>query len=99
MTDAAAYGAGAAGTFEEPTWGEVEEGVLSRIVVVSPHFDDAAMGAGHLLTSYDDTTVITVLGGRPPAYPDEPTEWDALGGFVARPLSSSRWAWRTRITT
>ena len=41
------------------------------------------MGAGHLLASYDDTTVVTVLGGRPPAYPDEPTEWDALGGFVA----------------
>jgi LmbE family N-acetylglucosaminyl deacetylase len=70
-------------TYEEPTWGEVEAGVLARIVVVSPHFDDAAMGAGHLLASYDDTTVITVLGGRPPAYPAAPTEWDALGGFVA----------------
>ncbi len=57
--------------------------MLSRIVVVSPHFDDAAMGAGHLIASYDDTTVVTVLGGRPPAYPDEPSEWDALGGFVA----------------
>ena len=41
------------------------------------------MGAGHLLASYHDTTVITVLGGRPPAYPHAPTEWDALGGFVA----------------
>ena len=40
------------------------------------------MGAGHLLASYDDTTVVTVLGGRPPAYPDVPSEWDALGGFV-----------------
>ena len=70
-------------TFAEPTWGEVEPEVFTRIVVVSPHFDDAAMGAGHLLASYPDTTVITVLGGRPPAYPAEPTEWDALGGFVA----------------
>jgi LmbE family N-acetylglucosaminyl deacetylase len=69
--------------FEEPTWGEVDAATLTRIVVVSPHFDDAAMGAGHLLASYPDTAVITVLGGRPPAYPDEPTEWDALGGFVA----------------
>jgi LmbE family N-acetylglucosaminyl deacetylase len=66
----------------EPTWGEVHPDVLSRIVVVSPHFDDAAMGAGHLLASYPDTTVITVLGGRPPAYPDPPSDWDALGGFV-----------------
>jgi LmbE family N-acetylglucosaminyl deacetylase len=70
-------------TYEEPTWGEVDAGVFSRIVVVSPHFDDAAMGAGHLLGSYDDTTVITVLGGRPPAYPSPPSEWDALGGFEA----------------
>jgi LmbE family N-acetylglucosaminyl deacetylase len=69
--------------FEEPTWGEVDSAAFSRIVVVSPHFDDAAMGAGHLLASYPDTTVVTVLGGRPPAYPEEPTEWDALGGFVA----------------
>src|ERR1700677_1026279 len=39
------------------------------------------MGAGHLLASYPDTTVITVLAGRPPAYPEVPSEWDALGGF------------------
>jgi LmbE family N-acetylglucosaminyl deacetylase len=70
-------------TYEEPTWGEVDPGAFARIVVVSPHFDDAAMGAGHLLASYPDTTVVTVLGGRPPAYPPEPTAWDALGGFVA----------------
>jgi LmbE family N-acetylglucosaminyl deacetylase len=63
------------------TWGEFDPSVFARIVVVSPHFDDAAMGAGHLLASYPDTTVITVLGGPPPAYPDEPSEWDALGGF------------------
>jgi LmbE family N-acetylglucosaminyl deacetylase len=70
-------------TFAEPTWGEVDPGALSRIVVLSPHFDDAAMGAGHLIASYDDTTVVTVLGGRPPAYPEEMSDWDALGGFVA----------------
>ena len=70
-------------TFAEPTWGEVDPGAFARIVVVSPHFDDAAMGAGHLIASYPDTTVVTVLGGRPPSYPEEPSEWDALGGFVA----------------
>ena len=70
-------------SYAEPTWGEVDPAAFARIVVVSPHFDDAAMGAGHLLGSYDDTTVITVLAGRPPAYPAEPSEWDALGGFVA----------------
>jgi LmbE family N-acetylglucosaminyl deacetylase len=59
---------------------------LARIVVVSPHFDDAALGASHLLLRHatsSETTVITVLGGWPPAYPDEPTHWDALGGFKA----------------
>jgi len=70
-------------TFAEPTWGEVDPAAFTRIVVLSPHFDDAAMGAGHLLSSYDDTTVVTVLGGRPPAYPEEVSDWDALGGFVA----------------
>jgi LmbE family N-acetylglucosaminyl deacetylase len=68
-------------SYAEPTWGEMDPAVFERIVVVSPHFDDAAMGAGHLLGSYADTTVITVLGGRPPSYPEEVSEWDALGGF------------------
>ncbi len=68
---------------DEVTWGLVEPALLRRIVVVSPHFDDAVLGAAHLLTTYPGSTVITVLGGRPPAYPDEPTDWDACGGFVA----------------
>ena len=62
-------------------WGVMEPGVLDRIVVVSPHFDDAVLGAAHLLDSYPGTTVLTVMGGRPPSYPDPPTDWDAAGGF------------------
>jgi len=69
--------------YEPATWGEMDPGFFERIVVVSPHFDDAAMGAGHLLGSYGNTTVITVLAGRPPVYPEVVSEWDALGGFVA----------------
>jgi LmbE family N-acetylglucosaminyl deacetylase len=70
---------------EEVTWGQVDPAVLGRIVVLSPHFDDAAMGAGQMLIRHADakTVVITVLGGRPPSYPDPPTPWDALGGFRA----------------
>jgi len=56
---------------------------LERIVVVSPHFDDAVQGAGYLLAGHPATTVVTVFAGRPPAYPATPTEWDALGGFEA----------------
>jgi LmbE family N-acetylglucosaminyl deacetylase len=68
---------------EPVSWGLVEPEVLRKPVVVSPHFDDAALGAAHLLTRHPGATVITVLGGRPPAYPEEPTPWDALGGFKA----------------
>ena len=71
--------------YADVTWGQVDPEELARIVVLSPHFDDAAMGAGQMLIRHihAETTVITVLGGRPPAYPDPPSEWDALGGFRA----------------
>jgi len=68
---------------DDVTWGLVDPSLLTRVVVVSPHFDDAVLGAAHLLTTYPGSTVITVLGGRPPAYPSEATDWDACGGFVA----------------
>src|SRR6476646_3349935 len=64
-------------------WGSLPEGALDRIMVVSPHFDDAALGTAYLLCSYPGSTVVTVCGGRPPKYPDPPSEWDALGGFKA----------------
>jgi LmbE family N-acetylglucosaminyl deacetylase len=64
-------------------WVHVPTDELERIVVVSPHFDDAVMGTGYLLAGHPGTTVVTVFGGRPPAYPDTPSEWDALGGFTA----------------
>lgn len=67
--------------YDPPTWGEVDPEELARLVVVSPHFDDAAMGAGHVLLSHPGSVVVTVCGGRPPAYPPEPTEWDAMAGF------------------
>jgi LmbE family N-acetylglucosaminyl deacetylase len=64
------------------TWGVVDPAALERIVVVQPHFDDGVMGTGHVLATYPGSTCITVMGGRPPAYPSPPTEWDSLGGFV-----------------
>ena len=45
--------------------------------MVLPHFDDAAMGAGHLLLARPGSTVVTVFGGPPARYPDPPSEWDA----------------------
>ena len=54
---------------------------IDRLVVVSPHFDDAVLGAGQLLAAHPGATVITVMGGRPDRYPAEVDEWHALGGF------------------
>ncbi|MHB1518751.1 MAG: PIG-L deacetylase family protein [Acidimicrobiales bacterium] len=68
---------------DEPSWGEVDPNLLRRVVVVSPHFDDAVLGASYLLARHPGSAVLTVFGGRPGAYPDEPTEWDASGGFAS----------------
>ncbi len=64
-------------------WGGLDDGELDRVVVVSPHFDDAALGAAHLLASHRGSTVVTVMAGRPPSYPDPVSPWDAAGGFRA----------------
>ena len=37
---------------DQATWGLVPKEVLERIVVVSPHFDDAVLGAADLLGTY-----------------------------------------------
>jgi LmbE family N-acetylglucosaminyl deacetylase len=63
------------------TWGILPEGCLDRVLLCSPHFDDAALGAAYLLFAHPGATVVTVFGGPPAQYPDPPTEWDALGGF------------------
>jgi LmbE family N-acetylglucosaminyl deacetylase len=62
-------------------WGLVPDALLERIVVVSPHLDDAVLGCGGLLAAHPGATVITVYAGAPDPYPDPPTAWDALAGF------------------
>lgn len=61
----------------------VDDDELARLVVVSPHFDDAVMGAGYLLAAHPGSTVVTVMAAPPSRYPDPVTAWDALGGFAA----------------
>ncbi len=70
-------------TADPITWGVLPAETFTSILVLSPHFDDAAMGAGHLLLAHPGSTVVTVFGGPPASYPDPPSEWDALGGFRA----------------
>lgn len=63
-------------------WGLVAPSELERIVVVSPHLDDAVLGCGRLLAVHPNATVITVYAGAPSPYPDPPTSWDQLAGFA-----------------
>ncbi|MFA5885692.1 MAG: PIG-L family deacetylase [Acidimicrobiia bacterium] len=63
-------------------WGLPAEGELDRIVVISPHLDDAVLGCAHLIAAHPGTTVISIFTGRPEAYPDPLERWDALCGFV-----------------
>jgi LmbE family N-acetylglucosaminyl deacetylase len=64
-------------------WGLPAAGELERVVVVSPHLDDAVLGCGRLLAAHPGSTVVTVYAGAPDRYPDPMTRWDALAGFVA----------------
>ena len=38
-----------------------------------------------MLTTYPGSTVVTVLAGRPPAYPAQVPDWDASRGFAGFP--------------
>lgn len=51
-----------------------------RLVVVSPHLDDAVLSCGRLLAARPRAAVVTVFAGRPPAT-SPVTPWDAAGGF------------------
>jgi LmbE family N-acetylglucosaminyl deacetylase len=62
-------------------WGTVSAAELERIVVVSPHLDDAVLGCSYLLAAHPGVVVVTAFAGRPDRYPDPPGHWDALGGF------------------
>jgi LmbE family N-acetylglucosaminyl deacetylase len=54
--------------------------LLGRLLVVSPHLDDAVFGCGELLATYQGCVVVTVFAGwSNPLRP--PTAWDAAAGF------------------
>jgi LmbE family N-acetylglucosaminyl deacetylase len=54
---------------------------LARVMVISPHFDDAVMSCGHLLAAAGAALVVTVFGGSPSSIPNGVTPWDASCGF------------------
>jgi LmbE family N-acetylglucosaminyl deacetylase len=63
-------------------WGLVAPSELDRIVVVSPHLDDAVLGCSYLLAAHPGITVVTAFAGRPVEYPRPMQHWDTLCGFV-----------------
>ncbi len=62
-------------------WGPVPPEELERIVIVSPHLDDALLGCGLLLLAHPGATVVTVYTRSLDRYPDPPTRWDEMAGF------------------
>jgi LmbE family N-acetylglucosaminyl deacetylase len=64
-------------------WGLPAPGELDRIVIVSPHLDDAVLGCGRLLAVAPGATVVTLYAGAPDEYPDPMTHWDTIAGFAA----------------
>jgi LmbE family N-acetylglucosaminyl deacetylase len=52
----------------------------ARLVVVSPHLDDAVLSCGQLLSDRRGAFVVTVMAGVPPE-DQELTDWDRRSGF------------------
>jgi LmbE family N-acetylglucosaminyl deacetylase len=64
-------------------WGVPAPGELNRIVIVSPHLDDAVLGCGNFMAAHPGAYVVTVFAGNPQAYPSDPMrKWDVQSGFA-----------------
>jgi len=64
-------------------WGVPARGELGRVVIVSPHLDDAVLGCANFIAAHPGATVVTVFAGNPPAYPTDPMrKWDVQSGFA-----------------
>jgi len=54
---------------------------LRRLLVVSPHLDDAVLSCSHLFAHAEQALSVTVFAGTPARYPSPPTPWDLACGF------------------
>ncbi|HEV7526930.1 MAG TPA: PIG-L family deacetylase [Acidimicrobiia bacterium] len=68
-------------SFPMRAWGLPEPGELDRIVIVSPHLDDAVLGCARFMAVHPGVTVVTVFAGNPDAYPVPMRTWDVQSGF------------------
>lgn len=65
------------------SWGLPAPGELDRVVIVSPHLDDAVLGCGNFMAAHPGVCVVTVFAGNPPEYPTNPMrKWDVQSGFA-----------------
>ncbi|MDQ1478447.1 MAG: hypothetical protein QOE62_3676 [Actinomycetota bacterium] len=62
-------------------WGLAEDGELDRVVIVSPHLDDAVLSCGRFMAAHPGVTVVTVFAGNPEKYPQPQRTWDVQSGF------------------
>jgi LmbE family N-acetylglucosaminyl deacetylase len=62
-------------------WGLPDAGVLDRVVIVSPHLDDAVLSCARFMSVHPGVTVVTVFAGNPDAYPQPMRTWDVQSGF------------------
>jgi len=69
-------------TFPMRQWGLPEAGELDRVVIVSPHLDDAVLGCGRFMAKHPGVAVVTLFAGDPPAYPEPMRLWDVQSGFA-----------------
>lgn len=54
---------------------------MNKILVISPHFDDAVLSAGQFMSERSDAEVVTVFGGFPKKPEDVHTPYDKKCGF------------------
>ena len=62
-------------------WGLEEAGELDRLLVISPHLDDAVVSCGALLLAHPGATVATLFAASPERYTDPLNEHDTDCGF------------------
>jgi LmbE family N-acetylglucosaminyl deacetylase len=62
-------------------WGLPSPDELARVVIVSPHLDDAVLSCGGFMAVHPGVTVVSVFAGNPPAYPEPMRLWDVQSGF------------------
>ena len=65
----------------ETTWGFEGAHDLDRLLVLSPHLDDAVMSCGALLLAHPGATVVTMFAASPAEYADPLNEHDEACGF------------------